>query len=145
MTTHHVDVIDRSMEQAHVWVNDVADEFGTDDHQLAYRILRAFLHAVRDRITVEESAQLAAQLPTLIRGIYYEGWRPSTTPLRYHDCETFLRKIAGEALLAGSTEASYAVTAAAAVLRRHVSEGEVADVLAILPAEIRQLLGEASP
>jgi uncharacterized protein (DUF2267 family) len=145
MTTHHVDVIDRSVEQAHVWVNDVADEFGTEDHQLAYRILRAFLHAVRDRITVEESAQLAAQLPTLIRGIYYEGWRPSTTPLRYHDRETFLRKIADEALLAGSTEASYAVTAAAAVLRRHVSEGEVADVLAILPAEIRQLLGDASP
>jgi uncharacterized protein (DUF2267 family) len=145
MTTHHVDVIDRGVEQAHVWVNDVADEFGTEDHQLAYRILRAFLHAVRDRITVEESAQLAAQLPTLIRGIYYEGWRPSTTPLRYHDRETFLRKIADEALLAGSTEASYAVTAAAAVLRRHVSEGEVADVLAILPAQIRQLLGEASP
>lgn len=144
MTTHHVDVIDRSVEQAHVWVNDVADEFGTEDHQLGYRILRAFLHAVRDRITVEESAQLAAQLPTLIRGIYYEGWRPSTTPLRYHDRETFLRKIADEALLAGSTEASYAVTAAAAVVRRHVSEGEVADVLAILPAEIRELLGEAS-
>jgi len=144
MTTHHLDVIDRSVEQAHVWVNDVADEFGTEDHQLAYRILRAFLHAVRDRITVEESAQLAAQLPTLIRGIYYEGWRPSTTPLRYHDRETFLRKIADEALLAGSTEASYAVTAAAAVVRRHVSEGEVADVLAILPAEIRELLGEAS-
>jgi uncharacterized protein (DUF2267 family) len=144
MTTHHLDVIDRSVEQAHVWVNDAADEFGTEDHQLAYRILRAFLHAVRDRITVEESAQLAAQLPTLIRGIYYEGWRPSTTPLRYHDRETFLRKIADEALLAGSTEASYAVTAAAAVVRRHVSEGEVADVLAILPAEIRELLGEAS-
>ena len=95
-----------------------------------------------DRITVEESAQLAAQLPTLIRGIYYEGWRPSTTPLRYHDRETFLRKIAREALLTGSTEASYAVTAAAAVLRRHVSEGEIDDVLAMLSAEIRQLLSE---
>jgi uncharacterized protein (DUF2267 family) len=143
MTTHHVDVIDRSVEQAHIWFNDVADEFGTEDHQLAYRILRAFLHGVRDRITVEESAQLAAQLPTLVRGIYYEGWRPSTTPLRYHDRETFLRKIADEALLAGSTEASYAVTAAAAVVRRRVSEGEIEDVLAILPAEIRKLLAES--
>ena len=143
MTTRHVDMIDRTVEGAHVWINDVADEFGTEDHQLAYRILRAFLHAVRDRITVDESAQLAAQLPTLIRGVYYEGWRPSATPLGYHDRETFLHKIAGEALLAGSTEASYAVTAAAAVVRRHVSEGELQDVLAILPAEIRQLLAEA--
>jgi uncharacterized protein (DUF2267 family) len=143
MTTRHVEMIDRSVEQAHIWIDDVADEFGTEDHQLAYRILRAFLHAVRDRITVEESAQLAAQLPTLVRGIYYEGWRPSATPLGYRDRETFLRKIAEEALLAGSTEASYAVAAAAAVLRRHVSEGEIADVIAILPAEIRQLLAEA--
>jgi len=143
MTTRHVDVIDRSGEQAHIWINEVAQEFGTDDHQLAYRILRAFLHAVRDRITVEEAAQLAAQMPTLVRGIYYEGWRPSTTPQRYHDRETFLRKIADEALVAGTTEASYAVTAAAAVLRRHVSQGEVEDVLAILPTEIRELLAEA--
>jgi uncharacterized protein (DUF2267 family) len=97
---------------------------------------------VRDRITVEESAQLAAQLPVLVRGIYYEGWRPSTTPQRYHDRETFLRKIADEALLAGTTEASYAVAAAAAVLRRHVSEGEIEDVLAVLPTELRELVTE---
>lgn len=140
MTTRHFDVIDRSAQSAHIWINDVADEFGTPDRQLAYRILRAFLHTVRDRITVEESAQLAAQLPALVRGFYYEGWRPSTTPLLYHDRETFLRKIAEEALLAGTTEASYAVDAAVAVLGRHVSAGEIEDVMAILPAEIRDLL-----
>ena len=143
MTTHHVDVIDRSVEQAHMWVNDVADEFGTEDHQLAYRILRAFLHTIRDRIPVEESANLAAQLPTLVRGVYYEGWRPSATPLLYNDRETFLRSVASEALLAGSTEASFAVAAAATLLRRRVSEGEIDDVLAVLPAQVRQLLAEA--
>ena len=78
-----------------------------------------------------------------MRGIDYEGWRPSATPQSYHDGETFLRKIADEALLAGTTEASYAVGAAAAVLGRHVSEGEIEDVLAILPAEIRELLAKA--
>lgn len=144
MTTGRVDIIDRSVEQANIWINDVAEEFGTEDRQEAYRILRAFLHAVRDRITVEEAAQLAAQLPELLRGIFYEGWRPSATPQTYHDRETFLRKIAGEALLAGTTEASYAVTAAAKVLGRHVSAGEIEDVLAILPAEIRELLESAN-
>lgn len=140
MTSRHVDIIERSAEQANIWINDVAEEFGTKDRQEAYRILRAFLHAVRDRITVEEAAQLGAQLPELLRGIFYEGWRPSTTPLSYHDRETFLRKVSDEALLAGTTEASYAVTAAAKVLGRHVSAGEIEDVLAILPGEIRELL-----
>jgi uncharacterized protein (DUF2267 family) len=143
MTTGRLDVIDRSGEQAHVWINDVADGFGTDDRQLAYRILRAFLHAVRDRITVEESAQVAAQLPLLVRGIYYEGWRPAATPQTYHDRETFLRRIADEARLDGLTEASYATDAAMAALRRHVSEGEIEDVLAIMPPELRELLAPA--
>jgi uncharacterized protein (DUF2267 family) len=144
MTTRHLDIIDRSVEQANVWINELAEEFGTEDRREAYRILRAFLHAIRDRITVEESAQLAAQLPELIRGIFYEGWRPGTTPQRYRDRTTFLRKVAEEALLAGPTEASYAVTAAAAVLSRHVSAGEIADVRGILPAEIRELLESES-
>lgn len=140
VSTKHVDVIERSVEQAHIWINGVADRFDTDDPQLAYGILRALLHALRDRITVEESAQLAAQLPVLIRGIYYEGWRPTTRPQSYDDSDTFLRRVADEALLAGTTEASYGVTAAAGVLREHVSEGELEDILAILPAELRHLL-----
>ena len=138
--TAHVKAIDRSVEQANTWINVVAHEFNTDDRHEAYRVLRAFLHAVRDRITAEEGAQLAAQLPGLLRGIFYEGWRPSTTPQTYRDADSFLARIADEALLGGTTEASYAVAAAARVLERHVSAGEIDDVLATLPAQIRELL-----
>jgi uncharacterized protein (DUF2267 family) len=75
-----------------------------------------------------------------VRGIYYEGWRPAATPQSYHDRETFLRRIADEARLDGLTEASYATDAAMATLRRRVSEGEIEDVLAIMPVELRELL-----
>lgn len=57
----------------------------------------------------------------LDHSIENENWRPSTTPRSYHSPEQFLEAVADEALLAGPTEASYAVTAGAAVLRRHVS------------------------
>jgi len=63
---------------------------GTQDKRYAYRALRAVMHAIRDRLTVDETAQLAAQLPELIRGIYYEGWDPSRTPASYHDSKSFL-------------------------------------------------------
>jgi hypothetical protein len=47
MTTARVDRIDRSVEKAHVWINDTAEELGTEDSHQAYRVLHAFLHAVR--------------------------------------------------------------------------------------------------
>ncbi|MGZ5337679.1 MAG: DUF2267 domain-containing protein, partial [Solirubrobacterales bacterium] len=100
----------------------------------------AYLHAVRDRLTVEEAAQLAAQLPVLIRGIYYENWVPSRTPISYRSVDEFLKRVADEALLPGETEASYACSAAARVLRRHVSEGEIEDVIAVFPKELEVVL-----
>ncbi|MGZ8512393.1 MAG: DUF2267 domain-containing protein [Candidatus Limnocylindria bacterium] len=140
MTTGHVTALDHSIEKANIWINEMAEELGTEDRQAAYRALRGFLHALRDRIPVNETAQLAAQLPELVRGVYYENWRPSTTPRSYHSPEQFLEAVADEALLVGPTEASYAVTAGAAVLRRHVSPGEIEDVVAVLPAGIGRLL-----
>lgn len=133
-------IIDRSAEKAHVWVNDLAEELGSDDQRRAYRVLRAYLHALRDRLPVNESAQLAAQLPELIRGTYYEGWKPSSTPVRYRNLADFLDRIAADAGLDGETSASYAASAASAVLRRHVSAGEIEDVRAVLPEELRPIL-----
>jgi uncharacterized protein (DUF2267 family) len=101
--------------------------------------LRAFLHAVRDHLSVDESAQLAAQLPIFVRGVFYEGWDPSDVPKRARDIDSFLQRIAGEALLAGETEASLAAAAASRV-SRHVSAGEVASVLHVLPEHLRELL-----
>ena len=135
-----LEIIDRSVEKTHVWLSEVAEELGTDDRQAAYRVLRAFLHAVRDRLPVEEAAQLAAQLPLLIRGIYYEGWRPAATPIQYRDIDSFLNRVADEAMLAGETEASFAASAAAKVLHRHVSEGEMKDVAAVFPEGLRAVV-----
>lgn len=141
MTVTQPEVIERNVEKTNVWLKDLAGELGTDDRHYAYRVLRAFFHVLRDRLTVEESAQLAAQLPELLRGVYYEGWRPSRTPEGYRHADEFTARLAREAQLAGSTEASFSATAAMAVLRRHVSGGEIADVLSVLPSDIRVLLG----
>src|ERR1035441_5240280 len=112
MTTTRVDILDRSVEKAHVWLNDLAEELGTKDRHEAYRVLRAFLHALRDHLSVDETAQLSAQLPVFVRGVFYEGWDPSRTPDRAREIDSFLAKIAGEAGLAGETEAPFAATAA---------------------------------
>jgi uncharacterized protein (DUF2267 family) len=140
MTTTHLDIIDRSVEKAHVWLNDLAEELGTEDRQQAYRVLRTFLPALRDHLPVNEAAQLSAQLPIFVRGVFFEGWDPGRTPERTRDLDSFLQRIAREAGLAGETEASFAATAANAVLSRHVSAGEARSVLHVLPERLREFL-----
>ncbi|HEY7890784.1 MAG TPA: DUF2267 domain-containing protein [Solirubrobacteraceae bacterium] len=133
-------IIERSVEKTNIWLREVAEELGGDDRHYAYRALRAVLHSLRDRLTVEVAAKFAAQLPTLIRGVYYEDWHPSRTPLPIHDVNAFLQHVAEEGRMAGETEASIAVSAVAHVLRQHVSAGEIDDVLAILPEKLRVLI-----
>jgi uncharacterized protein (DUF2267 family) len=136
--THDVTIIDRSVEQTNIWLNEIADAFegGRGD---AYRVLRAVLHALRDRVSVDEAAQLGAQLPELVRGIYYAEWNPGRTPAR-GSAKAFLDRIAREATLAGDTEAEFAVGAVMRTLRRHVSAGEIDDVIAQLPQDLREIV-----
>jgi uncharacterized protein (DUF2267 family) len=140
MSDSEPSIIQHSVEKTHIWLNEVAEELGDEDRQYAYRALRAVLHALRDRLTVDVAAKLAAQLPTLIRGIYYEDWDPSRTPVAIHDVGTFLDRVAEEGHMAGETEASLAVGAVVRVLRTHVSAGEIDGVLAVLPDAFTALI-----
>ena len=133
-------ILQHSFEQAQLWIDETAAELGQDDRRAAYRALKAVLHALRDRTTVAESAQLASQLPELIRGAFYENWRPAGTPERYRDAAAFLDRVREGAGLAGETEASFVVSGVMSVLRRHVSRGELDDVLATMPTPVRNLL-----
>lgn len=142
MSTTEVPLIDESSQKTRRWLEELAEELGRPgDQRYALRVLRGFLHTLRDRLPVPETAHLSAQLPEFLRGVFYEGWRPATLPQRYHDLDTFLEKVADDGQLAGETEAAYAAEAAARVLRRHVGAGELNKVRAVLPHEIVVLLG----
>jgi uncharacterized protein (DUF2267 family) len=144
MSSSHLEIIDRNVEKAHIWVNGVAEELGTDDREQAFRVLRAFLHALRDHLSVDVAAQLSAQLPIFVRGVFYEAWNPNAMPNHTRDLDSFLDRIAAEARLAGETEASFAAAAANRVLQRHISTGERDAVLHVLPRHVRAFLESSS-
>jgi uncharacterized protein (DUF2267 family) len=137
MSTTGLEVFDRTIHKTNIWLKDLMEALGTD-RQEAYAALRATLHAVRDRLTIEESSQLAAQLPMLIRGFYYEGWDPTGKPLKERHREEFLGRIRRE-LERYDVDAEAVARAVFLVMANHISEGEVADVEHVLPREVRDL------
>lgn len=138
-TTATISAFESTIQQTHQWLDEISDELGHGDRQQAYRVLRAVLLALRDRLTVEEATDLGAQLPMLVRGFYYEQWNPSKSPTRERKLEEFLARI-GENLqesVDGSPES--VARAAFGVLARHVTAGETSDVKSNLPEGIRSL------
>ena len=139
MSATGLDVFDTTLQKTHIWLKDLMQVLGTEDRHRAYLALRATLHALRDRLTVEEVAQLGAQLPMLIRGFYYEGWDPTGKPLRVRHKEQFLDQIEQQFKSDDRIDPERVARAVFTVLANRVTEGEIEDVKCVLPAEIRDL------
>jgi uncharacterized protein (DUF2267 family) len=147
MTIDSIEAFDTTLQKTNEWLRDIAAELDTENRRHAYLALRGTLHAIRDFLPLEESAQLSAQLPMLVRGIYFEGWNPSATPEEDRSLESFLRRTehALERALWNEDETFSTEAAARAVLRvlsNRVSAGEIEQVRHVLPEKIRELWPE---
>lgn len=135
---------DTFAQEAHLWVNEVADELGLDDKRLALHVLRAVLHALRDRLPLELVAHLSAQLPMLIRGMFFESWDPHVKPAHRHRLDDFADALERE--LYGFDEAvdvRDAVRAAFAVIGAHISLGEWRKIAGALPRDLAEYWEES--
>jgi len=141
MTQTGLPAFESTLHATNVWLNDVASELRWADKHQAYRALRAVLHALRDRLPVEHVAAFGAQVPLLVRGIYYEGWHPAGKPLKERTKAEFLAPIHDD-LRNLEVDAESVARAVFHVLARQVSRGEIDKVKATLPAEIRALWTE---
>ncbi len=131
--------IDHAVQQAHIWINEVAKGLDWTNKPRAYRLLRTVLHALRDHLQVEEAVHLGAQLPTLIRGVYYEQWRPATTPVRDRHLESFLATVDKAFASDPLDDTAEAVAIVLALLSKRISAGEAVKVRQALPAQLRLL------
>jgi uncharacterized protein (DUF2267 family) len=128
-----------TIQTTNVWLNDILELLGWREQHQAYHALRAVLHALRDRLPVDQAAALAAQLPMLVRGFYYEGWHPHGKPVKERHQEQFLAHVAEAFRDNPEVDPERVTKAVLRVLSEHVSTGEIAAVKSSLPKELRWL------
>jgi uncharacterized protein (DUF2267 family) len=137
--TSAISVFDSTLQQTHLWLNDILDRIGSNDAHLAYQLLRGTLHTIRDRIGPENAVHFGAQLPMLIRGFYYEGWNMAHTPTRTRHVEDFLADIEIDARRPLGKSLEPAVRAVFGVIRDHIDPGEVNKLMKVFPEELKSL------
>ena len=139
MIKKEVPGLNRTIHATNTWLSEIADELGPQDAQIAYHALRGTLLATRDRLPVEEAMDLAAQLPALIRGVYFEGYKTTDKPKTYRDRDAFLDRVREELAVTNGADPERAARAVFAVMNNHISPGEIEDVRQMLPEAIRAL------
>jgi len=127
-----------AVQQTQEWLKELRDNGDLTNESEALSVLRAVLHQLRDRLTPEEAVDLAAQLPLIVRGVYFEGWRPAHTPEKLRAKKEFLSELAVK-LRPHPVNAEQAARDVFALLAHHCDPGEIADVIGQLPGEIKEL------
>jgi uncharacterized protein (DUF2267 family) len=137
MTTG-LDVFDKTVQESNLWLKDIMERLSTDDRHRAYSTLRAVLHSLRDRIGPESAAHLGAQLPMLLRGVFYEGWDPTGKPTKDRHAMAFLAHLGRELIRSDTIEIEEGVRAVLDVLSKHIDRGEAVKIAAMFPLELRK-------
>lgn len=132
----NVDVLDSTLQKTNIWLKEIESLLHADDKPKAYAALRAVLHALRDCMPVEEAAKFASQMPLLMRGVFFDGWKPRRKPLRMTRGRFFaaIREALRNQV---ALDPALAARAVIKTLENHLSAGEIAAVRRILPSEVR--------
>jgi uncharacterized protein (DUF2267 family) len=136
MSTNGLEIFDRTIQTTNIWLDEIMAELGPDRH-VAWKVLSIVLHKLRDRLSVENAAHLAAQLPLLIRGAYYDQYQPARQPSDLDSIEAFTAEVDAWLSDIRPVDPEAATHAVFGVLLRHVEPGQIAKIQGVLPASIR--------
>lgn len=138
-----LDIFDKAVQKSNEWLNELGRHDGIGpDHQRAYHGLRSVLWTLRDRLTVEEAFHLSAQLPLLIRGMFWDGYRPAGKPEKLKSPDEFLQKVQERLAQMNGPNADDATKAVLDLLGRHVPEGELAHVRHMMPKPLDNYMAQ---
>lgn len=139
MSDTGLSTFDKTVQTTNTWLHEIEEELHLDDRQKAYHALRGVLLNLRDRLPVDEAMDLASELPMLIRGLYFEGYKAANKPVKY-DASEFLVHVQEELESGNVTHSPNEVLhVVLGVMKRHISDGEARQVHDAMPKDIQKL------
>ena len=114
----------------------VSVEAGIDSIEESRQAAGVVLRALRDRLTADEAAHAAAQLPRELKELWAAGRRPVGQPLKLRRRE-FLERVRVDAGLRSLSQAERLTDAVFAGLKEQLSEGEAEDIVSQLPRDLK--------
>lgn len=142
MSNTGIAALDGATQQANIWLNDLDQIAHLDSKQSAYRLLRATLHTLRDWVNADQAADLGAQLPVLLRGIYYEGWNPSAKAKHPRNKDAFVADVQSEFKADPLRNPDLAIGAVFVLLNKHAGSGQLTQMRNALQKPLRELWPE---
>jgi uncharacterized protein (DUF2267 family) len=143
MATAGLETFDTTMQETNLWLKSIMRELQIYDGALAWTLLGATLHALRDRLQPQSAAHLGAQLPMLIRGLYYEHWPVAATPTKERHKAAFLEHLAAHFPPGSPADPERVACAVFAVINEMIDHGAVEKLVKMLPKDLRGLWGTA--
>jgi uncharacterized protein (DUF2267 family) len=139
-------ISEKLIAEQNEFLRELSENLGhREDEKQVKRVLRATLHILRERLTIQQSLHLMAQLPAFLKLMYVEGWKYHEKPMRFRTVEDFKEAVKEEQFQLGerdfdwneSTEKIISVVIES--LKKYLSPGEISDILAELPSELHPL------
>lgn len=144
MSATGLEVFDKTLQTTNTWLDEIMQRIGPDRH-LAWHVLGAVLRTLRDRVPLGLAAHFGAQLPLLVRGLYYDQFHPSEEPQRWRTRDEFFALIHTELRGTRPVNVIDAVQAVFQTVNHFIDPGQVAKLRSALPEDVRDLWAETGP
>ncbi len=135
---HNAEELTGAVKETQEWIDDLLRRLGWHDRQRVYRAFLATLHALRDALSRDEAIYIGAELPPLLRGLYYEGWHPGAHEAA-HSRATFLQRIHDAVHRDPGIDAEEVARAVFAMLAARLPEAELESAKAASPTFLHNL------
>lgn len=134
-----LDTFETTAQETNLWLKSLMQDLDIGDRALAWHLLGATLHALRDRLQPQSAAHLGAQLPMLIRGLYYEHWHVNETPTKDRHKASFLQHVSAGFPTGAAVDSEQAARAVFRLLQKNIDPGQVAKLIKMFPKDLRDL------